>query len=104
MMKTGVAIRVALANARKGLGTCLYSLEMSANPIGLRMACAVAHRRDAAIYGGQPGPDSNPWYLSAAKGKLHPEQWEALRAAEAEIKRLPLKIDVRAGLTVSKIE
>lgn len=104
MMKTGVGIRVALANARKGLGTCLYSLEMSANPLGLRMACAVAHKRNAAIYSGQPGPGSNPWYLSAAKGNLYPDQWDRLREAKAEIAGLPLKIDVRAGLTVSKIE
>ena len=104
MMKTGVAARIALANARKGLGTCFYSLEMAAHPIGLRLACAVAHRRNAAIYGGQPGPDSNPWYVSAAKGQLYPEQWEALDRAKAEIAKLPLRLDVRAGLTVSRIE
>lgn len=104
MMKTGVAARIALANARRGLGTCLYSLEMAANPMGLRLACAVAHRRDAVTYGGQPGPGGNPWYISAAKGQLHPEQWAALEQAQAEIARLPLKLDTRAGLTVSRME
>lgn len=36
MMKTGVAVRIALANAAKGLGTSLISLEMS----GVRWASA----------------------------------------------------------------
>lgn len=103
-MKTGVGIRIALANARMGLGTCLISLEMSGDPMGLRMACAVAHDRLAPRYSAQPGSDPNPWYLSAAKGKLTEDQWSRLGEAKSEISRLPLKLDVRAGRTVSQIE
>lgn len=104
MMKTGVAVRIALANAALGLGTSLISLEMSANPIGLRMACADAHDRLAPTYSGKPGPDGNAWYLSAAKGQLTADQWDRLQAAQDRIARLPLLVDVRAGLTVSRIE
>lgn len=104
MMKTGVAVRIALANAARGLGTSLISLEMSADPIGLRMACATAHDRADPTFSGKPGPDGNPWYLSAAKGTLTPVQWEKLNAAQAVISRLPVLVDVRAGLTVARIE
>lgn len=103
-MKTGVGIQIALANARMGLGTCLVSLEMSGDPMGLRMACAVAHDRTAPRYSAMPDADPNPWYLSASKGKLTDAQWARLAAAQAEIAALPLKLDVRAGRSISQIE
>lgn len=104
MMKTGVAVRIALANARLGLGTSLISLEMSADPIALRMACATAHDRLAPTYSGRPGPDGNVWYLDAAKGNLTPGKWAKLERAQAWIESLPLKVETRPGLTVSRIE
>lgn len=104
MMKTGVAVRIALANAEQGLGTALISLEMGADPIGLRMACASAHDRLAPTFSGKPGPDGNVWYLDASKGDLPPEKWAKLAAAEARISRLPLKVEVRPGLTIARIE
>lgn len=104
MMKTGVGIRVALSNAARGLGTAVFSLEMSDNPMGLRMACATAHDRLDPVYSGVPGADGNPWYISAAKGRLSPRQWERLDAARRDIAAMPLLVDTRAGLTVSAIE
>lgn len=103
-MKTGVAARIALANARRGLGTALISLEMSAQALGLRMACATAHDRTEPLYSGQPTTNGNPWYVSAAKGNLTREQWDRLDDAQAEIARLPLLLDARPGLTMSRIE
>lgn len=104
MMKTGVAVRIALANARLGLGTSLISLEMSADPIALRMACSESHDRLAPTFSGKPGPEGNVWYLDAAKGDLPPEKWAKLERAQDFISTLPLKVETRPGLTVSRIE
>ncbi|WP_426046060.1 replicative DNA helicase [Brevundimonas sp. TWP3-1-2b1] len=104
MLKTGVAISIALANAAKGFGTAFNSLEMSGAALGLRVACAVAHDRSEETFSGQPGPDGNPWYISASKGTLTRRQWERLREAQAAVASMPLLIDARAGLTVARIE
>ena len=104
MMKSGVGAHIALANARKGLGTSLISLEMAADAMGLRMACATAHDRREPTFSGQPLADGNPWYVSAAKGQLSDRQWSRLDAAQAHIASLPLLLDARASLTVSRIE
>lgn len=103
-MKSGVGVRVALANAFNGLGTTLISLEMSADALGLRMACATAHDRREPVYSGQPMEGGNPWYISASKGCLSPAQWSRLDDAQRQIAALPLMIDARPSLTISRIE
>jgi replicative DNA helicase len=99
--KTVVAQTIARANAAAGLGTCFYSLEMSANPLGLRLACDLAFDRRAPSYSGR---SSNPTSDKAIKNELSPDQWRALEQAKETVEQWPLHLDTRAGLTLTQIE
>lgn len=99
--KTVVAQTIARANAAAGLGTCVFSLEMSANPLGLRLACDLAFDRGAPSYSGRT---SNPTSDKAIKNELSPEQWRAMERAQDTVEGWPLHIDTRAGLTLAHIE
>jgi replicative DNA helicase len=101
MGKTLVAQTIARANAAAGLGTCIYSLEMSANPLGIRLACDLAFDRHAPTYS---GCTTNPTSDRALKNALSPEEWRALDRAREIVAGWPLHIDTRAGLTLIQIE
>lgn len=104
MAKTTVVGRIALANARAGRGTLVYSLEMGVEPMGLRMACDMAYQRGALVYSYAPEADINPKVTTAMQNRLSPDQRRRLREAQREIAALPLKLDVRSGLTLAQIE
>lgn len=101
MGKSTVGLTVARANAQRGLAVPFFSLEMSEEPLGLRLACDLAYDRARPFYSGEPG---NPTYDRARKGLLSPEQWRALRDAAETADALPLRFDTRPGLTASQIE
>jgi replicative DNA helicase len=103
MGKTVAGMTIARANATKGLGVCFFSLEMSAEALGLRLAADVAFDRDAAHYG--PHSDQcNPTPDAAIKNGLSASQWARLNAAERVVDGWPLFTDDRAGLTISQME
>ena len=101
MGKSVVATTLARANAELGRGTCLFSLEMANEPLGLRIAADLAYDREAIRYSGDSG---NPTYDGARKGFLSSDQWARLDSAAKKAAAWPLLIDVRPGLTVSHME
>lgn len=103
MAKTTVVGRLALENARRGRGALVYSLEMSAEPMGLRLACDVAYDRSGPHYRLAPEFGS-PTVSLAMQNRLSDEQRRRLREAQQQIAELPLKVDVRSALTLSQIE
>lgn len=104
MAKTVAAQMIAKANAMAGKGTILHSLEMSAHPMGIRLACDLAYRRGGVIYSGLSDYGFNPTLDRALKNDLSAAQWNALREAEDIARNLPLVYDTRPGLTVQEIE
>jgi replicative DNA helicase len=88
--KTVVAQTIARANASAGLGTCMFSLEMSANPLGLRLACDLAFDRHAPSHFGRT---SNPTSDKSIKNNLSPDQWLAVERARDGVEGWPLHID-----------
>jgi replicative DNA helicase len=96
MGKTLALLTSARANAEAGLGTCLFSLEMSEEMMGLRLACDLAFDRYGSAY--------NPTVDKALKNTLNPDQWRELEAARETVKSWPLYIDARPGLTIAQIE
>lgn len=103
MGKTVGGQTVARANASKGLGTCFFSLEMAAHPLGLRLASDIAFRRGGIMYSAI-GQQANPTADAAMKNNLSPEMWARLEEAEAVVNSWPLLIDTRPGLTIAQIE
>ncbi len=103
MAKTTVVGRMALANARAGLGTLVFSLEMGVEPMGLRMACDTAYQLGAPVFSFAPEA-GNAKVSAAMQNKLSAEQRHRLREAQREVGALPLKLDVRSGLTLAQIE
>lgn len=101
MGKTVGGLAVARANAERGLGVLLFSLEMTRGALALRLACDVAYDRGETMFN---GASMNPTFDRAMKGELEMPQWRRLHDANAEIDAWPLEIDDRAGLTMAQIE
>lgn len=101
MGKTLVAGQIAKANAARGMGTCLFSLEMSAEAMGLRMAADLAYDSMAPVYMSQ---SANPSYDNARKNRLSIAEWSRMNDAGDIAETWPLHLDFRVGLTVSQIE
>jgi replicative DNA helicase len=80
----------------QGYGVAEAHLEMRKLQIGLRTSAALAfdinHRSD------------NPFYLTAQRNALRPEQWDKLRGAARASATLPVYVDARPGRTLSQIE
>lgn len=96
MGKTLCALTVAKACAQAGAGVAYFSLEMSANPMALRLACDLAYQ---GRYEGR-GPEID----RATRGELRDDEWAELWAAERQARELPLLFDTRPGLTTAQIE
>lgn len=101
MGKSVAGLTVARANAQTGIGSMVFSLEMTREATALRLACDVAYERGAVSYGAQT---TNAQFDKAMKGTLETWQWGKLHEANHEIDRCPLVIDERAGLTMLQIE
>lgn len=101
MGKTLAAQAVARANAAAGRGVCLFSLEMGATPLGLRLASDLLFNRSAPTY---LGHSSNITADAALKGRLAAEDWARLAEAEDSVRGWPLYVDTRSRLTVQQVE
>lgn len=101
MGKSVGALTTARASAQRGLGTMIFSLEMTKEALALRMACDVAFARGETVFN---GASSNPTFDKAMKGELEMPQWRRLHDANQEIDAWPMQIDDRAGLTMAQIE
>ena len=96
MGKSIVGAALSRNIAAQGFGVGEIHLEMDRTQIGLRTASALAfvqsHKAD------------NPYYLSAQRGRLTREQWDAMRGAAKAAAHLPIYIDARPGRSLSQIE
>ena len=101
MAKSVAASQIAKANAAKGRGTVFFSLEMGAEPLGLRLACDLAYDRQAPVYA---GVSTNITFDHARKGKLSVEEWRRLDRAREDIDGWPLLFDTKPGQTVARME
>ena len=103
MGKTVAGQTIAKANAAKGLGTCFFSLEMAAHPLGLRLASDLVFTRNAPIYSAS-GTGGNITADRAMKNMLSADEWSQFEAAADIVKGWPLAVDTRPGLTMVQIE
>ena len=101
MGKTVAAVQIAKASAARGLGTSMFSLEMSAGPLGLRLACDLAYDRSAPVFSGET---SNPTFDRARRNQLSSDQWDRLRATKRHVAGWPLNFDTRPALSLAQIE
>jgi replicative DNA helicase len=101
MGKTVAGMAIAHANAAQGNAACFFSLEMTAQHLGMRLACDIAFRRDALWFA---GVSSNPTLDRALKNELDAHQWEMLEEAQQIAARLPLHVDDQSSLTMAQIE
>lgn len=99
MGKSMIGVNLARKIAERGVGVGVYSLEMGADMYWLRMSCDKAFEmRDPFLASGQEHPWDSPYYSLIKRGDARTAHLEAAKAAYADICRLPLKIDERAGL------
>jgi len=101
MAKSTAALTIARASASAGLGTLFFSLEMSTEPVGLRLACDLAYDPHAFTFNGR---GDNPTLDRARRNDLEWSQWERLDAARQSVTDWPLLIDTRPGLTIAQME
>lgn len=105
MGKTAIGVGLALSAAlaargrNERLGAMIFSQEMSAEQLGLRMAMALAD--DGELYSGLPACGS---LALLRKGRLNQDQWARLDAACTQLAQLPIVIDDTAPVTVEQIE
>ena len=85
--KTAVALNIALAAARAGVGTAIFSLEMGAAELAERLLANIA---------GIPG-------TRIRDGRLAQAEWDRLVAARQELESLPIHVDDTPALTVERI-
>ena len=101
MGKTVAAMQVAKANAAAGKGVSMFSLEMGAPALGLRLACDIAYDRGATVYS---GVTTNPTFDRARRNDLSTDQWRKLRQTRETVSDWPLHFDTRPALTLAQIE
>ncbi|HXQ47528.1 MAG TPA: DnaB-like helicase C-terminal domain-containing protein [Caulobacteraceae bacterium] len=101
MGKSVAGLTIAKANAVAGRGVLLFSLEMAADAVGLRLASDVAYDPHAVSFAGSAG---NPTFDRARRNGLGRDEWALLHEAAETIARWPLRIDDRASLTVAQME
>lgn len=101
MGKSVGAQTIARASASRGRGTCFFSLEMSADALGLRLACDISHNRRAVHFGND---NPNATTDAAQKNSLSDAQWRRLLEAEDIVAGWPLMTDDRPGLSLQQIE
>lgn len=101
MGKTVGGMAYAKHTAAMGKGALFMSLEMAADPMGVRLAADLAFDRLAPIYSGQT---SNITMQRIARNELEPHERVRLREAAEATRSWPLKFDTRSGLTVAQIE
>lgn len=94
--KTLVGLGVARMMAASGAGILYASLEMSAQALGLRLLCD--HQFRLTAYG-----PTGPTMAGLATGQTV-VAGEDLADARDQLAAMPLRLDCRAGLTVTKIE
>lgn len=82
--------------AAQGFGVGEMHLEMRKLQIGLRTTTALAFEPDHRT--------DNPYYLTAQRNALRPEQWATMRGAAKAAAGLPIYVDARPGRTLSQIE
>ena len=87
MGKSELMCGIALANAKRGKPVAIFSLEMSRAQLTQRLLSRMT---------GAP-------LDRLIAGTLNMREWDALVAAEAELRELPLYIDDSAGLPVSRL-
>lgn len=106
MGKSAAGLTIARANAAAGRGVLVFSLEMSAEIVGLRLACDVAADPDAFAWRGPDGrfTGETPTLERARRNALTADQWAAMEAAQRVVDGWPLEIDTRPGLTVPVME
>jgi replicative DNA helicase len=92
MGKSSVASTYALSAAAKGHGTLFISLEMSEEELSERIAC------DLCFDGAVQVP-----YSAVTGRSLSGEQYRAIVRAAEQIDRLPLRIEDRASVTLSRL-
>lgn len=100
MGKSSAALAVAKSVAAQGRGVAFFSLEMTEQELGLRMACDLAFDHGAIMYSGE---DDNPSYFKAEWGALTDHQWSRLDEARGRMTSWPLLFDTRPALTASQI-
>lgn len=101
MGKTVGGLTFARACALAGIGSAVFSLEMTKGALALRLACDHAYDRSSIAFNGL---SLNPTFDKAMKGDLDAQQWAKLHDANCEIDHWPLEIDDRSGLTMQQIE
>jgi replicative DNA helicase len=92
MGKSSVASSYALAAALRGHGTLFVSLEMSEEELSERIACDLCF----------DGPVQVP-YSAVTSGIVSMPQRRAITEAAERIDRLPLRIEDRASVTLSRL-
>lgn len=85
--KTALALTIALAAARSGVGVAIFSLEMSAPELAERLLSSVA---------GIPG-------TMIRDGNLSQAQWDNLVAARQELAQLDIRIDDSMALQMEQV-
>lgn len=87
MGKTALAMQFALHAAREGYPTGVFSLEMSRHELAVRLLCSAS------------GVDSR----ALERGRINNQQLERLKAAERDMRSIPLFIDETAAITPSEL-
>lgn len=100
MGKSAFGVDLAFGLGRAGHGVGVFSLEMDSGDMMRRAACDAVYERGMM---GQAHKHA-PFYESLMSGACTREQVEWARRGLDAIKRLPVGIDDRAGLTVPQIK
>ena len=87
MGKTALALQIAVNAAMAGHPVGFFSMEMTADQLALRAACAAA----------------NVEYNRSASGRLSSEEWSLIIEAQGKIHNLPIHIDDTPALHITEI-
>jgi replicative DNA helicase len=101
MGKTIAGMQIAKANGSQRKGVAYFSLEMTAVPMAMRLACDIAFQRNAVAYSGE---STNIAISKAIQGDLTNSQVERLWEAQRLAENWPIFFDTRPNLSVRQIE